>query len=282
MAAVASATNKAADAIEGVKEKLKGIYRDAQAWGFSINPATGEVTPTDKGKMGLPLCHLQQMELQERISKVLADANTADADLARAITMAGNDATGPSETRPDVRAELSQPLPDDPNQFHDLWEKLTPEEKDWLYQQDHSIGNHDGMPAVDRDHYNRLALADELKRAGAAAAQADALKNQHADWAEGKNIPEPNKPGAIFQDRLDYEAWQRQYDNARNQSKYLPDLQAVDKAVRDKPSANWCCWTPRPGAKLGLPSRSETPTPPPMSPSRPPVSTPLCTTPSAV
>ena len=235
MAAVASATNKAADEIEGVKENLKGIYRDAQAWGFSINPATGEVTPTDKGKMGLPLYHLQQMELQERISKVLADANTADADLARAITMAGNDATGPSETRPDVRAELSQPLPDDPNQFHDLWEKLTPEEKDWLYQQDHSIGNHDGMPAVDRDHYNRLALADELKRAGAAAAQADALKNQHPDWAEGKNIPEPNKPGAIFQDRLDYEAWQRQYDNARNQSKYLPDLQAVDKAVRDKP-----------------------------------------------
>ncbi len=98
MAAVASATNKAADAIEGVKEKLKGIYRDAQAWGFSINPATGEVTPTDKGKMGLPLYHLQQMELQERISKVLADANTADADLARAITMAGK--TRPAHLRP--------------------------------------------------------------------------------------------------------------------------------------------------------------------------------------
>ncbi|VBA45020.1 hypothetical protein LAUMK13_05319 [Mycobacterium innocens] len=66
-------------------------------------------------------------------------------------------------------------------------------------------------------------------------AQADALRAQHPDWAAGKNIPHPNTPGAIFDDRLAYEAWQRQYDTARNQAKYLPDLQAVDRAVKDSP-----------------------------------------------
>ena len=60
---------------------------------------------------------LQQMDLENRIAKVLADANAADADLARAITTAGSDATGPAEDRPDVRAALAGHMPDDPKQF---------------------------------------------------------------------------------------------------------------------------------------------------------------------
>lgn len=42
-------------------------------------------------------------------------------------------------------------------------------------------------------------------------------------------------PGAIFDDRLKYEAWQREYDTARNAAKYLPDLREVDKAVSGHP-----------------------------------------------
>lgn len=104
-----------------------------------------------------------------------------------------------------------------------------------LYQRENSIGNHNGMPTVDRDYYNRLTLDSELHQAQAAQATADALKNQHPDWANGQNIPPPNKPGAIFDDRLKYEAWQRQYDAAVNGAKFLPDLRAVDKAVSDNP-----------------------------------------------
>ncbi len=58
---------------------------------------------------------------------------------------------------------------------------------------------------------------------------------QHPDWANGQNIPRPNTPGAIFDDRLKYEAWQRQYDAARGGAKNLPDLQAVDKSVTGFP-----------------------------------------------
>jgi hypothetical protein len=78
--------------------------------------------------------------------------------------VAGNDATGPAEARPDIRAAVSRPLPDDPKKFHDLWDQLSSEEKDWLYQQNHSIGNHDGMPFVDRDKYNRMHLDEMMKQ----------------------------------------------------------------------------------------------------------------------
>lgn len=136
-------------------------------------------------------------------------------------------AEGPLSPLPD--------LPDDPTQFTKVWNSLTPAQKDEEFQRNPMVGNHDGMSAVDRDHYNRLNLAGELGSAQTAAAQADALKAQHPDWAEGKNIPPPNKPGAIFDDRLAYEAWQRQYDAARDGAKYLPDLQAVDKTVKMSP-----------------------------------------------
>lgn len=237
MACVSAATGNAADEIEGIRATLQRIQSDAQREGFSIDMATGDVTPLNKGLVGDPIYALQQADLETRIKQLLVAANNADAGLAHAIASAGSDAAtaGQPETRPDVLDALSRPLPEDPKQFGDLWAKLPSEEKDALFQRDHSIGNHDGMPAVDRDYYNRLTLDSELHQAQAAQAAADALRNQHPDWANGHNIPPPNKPGAIFDDRLKYEAWQRQYDAATNGAKYLPDLQAVDKAVKDNP-----------------------------------------------
>lgn len=126
-------------------------------------------------------------------------------------------------------------LPDDPKRFAQVWNSLTPQQKDAEYQHNPYIGNHNGMPAVDRDHYNRLTLAAELGSAQAAGAQADALEAQHPDWVQGNNIPPPNEPGAIFDDRVAYEAWQRHYDAARNEARYLPDLQAVQRAVMMSP-----------------------------------------------
>lgn len=69
---------------------------------------------------------------------------------------------------------LSKPVPRDPKQFHDFWVKLSPEQQDRLYRRDHSIGNHPGMPFVDKDKYNRQHL-DELTR----TTQADVNRMQH-------------------------------------------------------------------------------------------------------
>ncbi|OBG72819.1 MULTISPECIES: alpha/beta hydrolase [unclassified Mycobacterium] len=64
---------------------------------------------------------------------------------------------GPKETAP--------PLPDDPKQFAQTWDALTPEQKDAEFHQNPFIGNHPGMPwdppdHLGKDHYNRLELND--------------------------------------------------------------------------------------------------------------------------
>jgi uncharacterized protein YukE len=96
----------------------------------------------------------------------------------------------------------SPALPDDPKQFAQVWNSLTQEQKDAEYHHDPSVGNHSGMPAVDRDHYNRMHL-DELQRAN--QADLDRLRAQHPDWADGK------KP---FLSSNEYQDWQAQWDAA--------------------------------------------------------------------
>jgi hypothetical protein len=235
---VAKAAGKAANDIEHVQSELRALRADAAELHLTIDPVSNKVVPGSSFK-GPPMeALIAEMQLQPRLDAILAEANSVDAQLAAAINMADGDVpmpAAPHDNRPQIQQALSQPLPTDPKQLHDLWDKLTPEEKDWLYSQNHNIGNANGMAANDRDHYNRLNLADQLTSATAAAGRADALRAQHPDWAQGHNIPSPNEPGAIFDDRLAYEAWQRQCDAARGESKYLPDLQAVSKAVQASP-----------------------------------------------
>ena len=118
---------------------------------------------------GLPTeALIAEMQLQPRLDTIVAEANSADQELAHAINMADGDRPippGPHDNRPLIQDALSTPLPDDPKQFNELWNQLTPEEKDWLYSQDHDIGNHAGMPwdppdHLGKDHYNRLHLAE--------------------------------------------------------------------------------------------------------------------------
>ena len=94
------------------------------------------------------------------------------------------------------------PLPDDPKQFAQAWNSLTKEQKDAAYDHDPFIGNHGGMPAVDRDHYNRMHL-DELQAAN--QADLDRLRAQHPDWANG-DTP--------FLQGKEYRDWQQQWDAA--------------------------------------------------------------------
>ncbi|MFI5432462.1 alpha/beta hydrolase [Rhodococcus baikonurensis] len=49
-------------------------------------------------------------------------------------------------------------LPGTPAELHRLWETLSPGEKDTLARWDPSIGSLDGLPALDRDYYNRRYL----------------------------------------------------------------------------------------------------------------------------
>jgi hypothetical protein len=235
--AVANAARRAADEIERIKSELASLKADAAALGMVIDEVAGTVVPGPTVRNPME-AELKMMQLQPRLDKIVAEANVVDTALANAISMAGGTTplppVGPHPEIPD------RPPPEDPTQFADYWRSLSREQKDYLYSRDHNIGNHPGMPAGDddypgADYYNRLHLPEQLKKAEAAQAHADALAAQNPDWAAGQHIPEPNKPGAIFDDRLKYEAWQREYDAARNAARYLPDLREVDKAVSGHP-----------------------------------------------
>jgi hypothetical protein len=219
--AVAKAAEVAAENMQQVKSDLAQLEADAAGAGFEINRASSTVMPgaAMQGNMiDLITAEATRDELQARLNAILAEAARVHDELARAINMA----TGaepipdtPHDNRPEIQDALSRPLPEDPQQFNDLWEQLTQEEKDWLYEQDHSIGNHGGMPFADRDKYNRLHLT-ELQQAN--EAEIDRLRAQHPDWASGDS-------GAPSEE---WQSWKAQWDAANQQQQ---GYEQVEKAL---------------------------------------------------
>ena len=166
--AVAQAAGKAAEGIEHVQCALRTLRHDAVELQMTIDPMANKVVPSATFN-GPPIAALiAEMQLQPRLDAIVTEANAVDAELATAINFADGDLPippGPHDNRPPIQDALSEPLPDDPKQFNALWNQLTPEEKDWLYRQDHNIGNHAGMPwdpmdHLGKDHYNRLHLQE--------------------------------------------------------------------------------------------------------------------------
>jgi Alpha/beta hydrolase len=197
--AVARAADKAADDIEYVQSELRTLRHDAAELHMTIDPLTNRVVASSTFN-GPPMEALvAEMQLQPRLDAIVAEANAVDADLATAINMADGDApipAGPHDNRPQIQDALSEPLSDDPKKFNELWNQLTPEEKDWLYSQNHNIGNHAGMPwdptdHLGKDHYNRLHLQEFQQQT-----EADVDRMQHSldEMVAGHNVDD----GALY------------------------------------------------------------------------------------
>ncbi|MCI4675631.1 alpha/beta hydrolase [Candidatus Mycolicibacterium alkanivorans] len=236
--AVANAARSAADNIERIRSELATVKADAELLGMEIDPVSGRVVAGPGFKGDAMELLLKQEQLQPRVDKIVGEANLVDMALANAIHMA--DGSVPIPNTPIDKTALDKPLPEDPKQFEDMWNKLSKEQKDYLYSRDHNIGNHNGMPVGDdqipgKDHYNRLNLADQLARAQPAQRQVDALKAAHPDWANGQNLPNPRQAGNDGRNRDAYQVWKTQLDDATNRAKYLPDLKAVYGALEGNP-----------------------------------------------
>ncbi|MFI1915039.1 alpha/beta hydrolase [Nocardia sp. NPDC020380] len=65
-------------------------------------------------------------------------------------------------------------LPTEPHQLHEAWSELSTAEKDAWHRADPYIGNRDGIPQADRDHYNRQTL-EMLREQAVRRADADRL-----------------------------------------------------------------------------------------------------------
>ncbi|MGV9674540.1 alpha/beta hydrolase [Nocardia sp. NPDC003482] len=161
----------------------------------------------------------QATSLQSRLKKLLTQFGTTETTAAQAITTAIGQ-LGQYEKHPDgppispqVQAILDgkAQLPTDPKQLHDLWEKLTPAEKDALYARDPFLGNRNGIPQADRDHYNRRTLVD-----------------LRADTQRRLDELLAHKPT----DKTQLDAWQKQVEAARHE---LAGYDAVAKGLQTRP-----------------------------------------------
>jgi hypothetical protein len=164
--------------LDGYRTAMLNIVdNEVPAAGMKIDDqgnVTAPAVPAGAGKNAVT-AHLVQQILdaqasgfQSRVKNLLTEFADAETKAAQAITTGLQD-LGTYERTPDgppvsnaVQAILDgkAQLPTDPKQLHDFWNTLTPAEKDALYQHDHAIGNTDGIPQTDRDHYNRMHLAE--------------------------------------------------------------------------------------------------------------------------
>ncbi|WP_157897305.1 alpha/beta hydrolase [Mycobacteroides franklinii] len=206
--------DKSANEVDIAKNAVKSVIRKADSYHLEVDLATGSVSPTSAALLtagNATNVMLRVGEVQQDMKQAMDLANIADQDLAGAVKGIGSAATGPAESRPDIYNALSQPLPSDPKEFRELWDRLTPTEKDWLYSKDHFIGNHPGMPFEDKDgrgkdYYNRQHLPELQAQA---QSEVDRIKAVHPTWAENPPI-RPTR---------EYDSWRAQLDGAERNLK---------------------------------------------------------------
>lgn len=120
-------------------------------------------------------------------------------------------------------------LPDDPRGFHDFWATLSQEDKDALWLRDQYLGNRDGMPAVDRDHYNRIKLDDEITQAQSARNQVDQIRAQHPEWS--KYVNTSKEANDFLASRPGFAEWKARLDAAERRAGANNDLAEIKEVV---------------------------------------------------
>ena len=82
-------------------------------------------------------------------------------------------------------------MPESPREVHMMWTKMSRSDKDELHKMDPFIGNRDGIPQHDRDHYNRQTL--RILRENSVTAR-DFESTAHYDLIERALESRPGSP----------------------------------------------------------------------------------------
>ncbi len=166
---VAEAARRAAAEVADLKYRLSQIRADADEAFIRIDNQTGALAPRTAV---LAVDQLRRREavmpqLAGRIERLLADADSADRDLAQAIGTAIEYADGDPVGAPRT---LPSPLPREgpPNEPADVkkwWDALTPQQQVDYIARDPAAIDRDGIPADIRDAANRIRLPHEIATA---------------------------------------------------------------------------------------------------------------------
>jgi hypothetical protein len=208
--AVSQAASKAADDVEQVKSDLAQLRADADHLGMAIDPIGNTVVP-GPGTAGADAMEimLKQIQLQDRLNVILADAARVDEELAKAIDMAiGKDPI--PNAGPPVGLPALPPKGTSPKDTRAWWDSLTPAQREDLARyRPAEIGTLDGIPSAVREQVNAARLPGEIVKAQGAV---DAL-NAHP-------VAHPNTA---------------QLDAAEGARNKLADLQALESTLAKHP-----------------------------------------------
>lgn len=201
VAAVAEAIGQAASKLVAVRDPALKIVDSAIAEGFSVDDS-GTVTAPSSSTGDVVIDMLMQSSFDEKartfqagLVPLLESAAEVDRACAASLADAMADLADITTASPaassyssEVRAILdgSAFLPEDPVALAEFWDELSPAEKDGLAAWDPTIGNRDGLPAIDKSRYNE-ELLDTLS--ANADANLDAIEARHPDWMRGENLP---------------------------------------------------------------------------------------------
>lgn len=201
VAAVSEAFGQAASKLVAVRDPALRIVDSAIAEGFSVDDS-GTVTAPSSSTGDVVIDMLMQSSFDEKartfqagLVPLLESAEEVDracaaslADALAALADITTSSPAASSYSPEVRAILdgNALLPEDPAALAEFWDELSPAEKDGLAAWDPTIGNRDGLPAVDKSRYNEELL--ETLSANADA-NLDAIEGRYPDWMKGENLP---------------------------------------------------------------------------------------------
>ena len=201
VAVISESFAKAAGELGAIREPALAVVDSAVAAGFTVHDVGAVIAPiSSTGEIVVDMLlqssfDEQARTIEARLLPLLAAAAEADRTCARTLQNALGDladittsAPAAASYGPEVRAILDGEafLPDNPVALAEFWDGLSPAEKDGLAAWDPTIGNRDGLPAIDKSRYNQELL--ETLRDNAHA-DLDAIEARHPDWMNGENLP---------------------------------------------------------------------------------------------
>ena len=188
---MAEAAKTAAAEVADLKYRLSQIRADADEAFIRIDNQTGALAPQTAVLAVEQLRRREAVmpELAGRIERLLADADSADRDLATAIGTAIGTAIESDGDPADApcTAPSSPPRegpPDEPADVKTWWDALSPRQQVDYIARDPAAIDRDGIPADIRDAANRIRLSHEI---AAAATALDAATHQEAAYWEYGN-----------------------------------------------------------------------------------------------
>jgi len=206
--------------LDHLQQSLNNALKDAASYGMKVNDDGTVTAPqaplTTNDSAGVLTQQRMQKHLNDEaswmqtgIQKLLGQFSDTETQAATAIANAHTEIDGYVQN-PDgapISSEVADiiagkgRLPTDPKQLHDFWANRTAAEKDALMNAFPNLRNSDGIPADDRDHYNRGYLDDQMAEAAATGSDYDTLARRHPDWSKD--------PDSVPDGAPDYAAWQK-------------------------------------------------------------------------